>query len=426
MFLIGCSHNNNLSLSDAVANTAGAPADVFRRHPLKLLQILCTEFKARRRHEIISDRPHQPLNAFACVNLFSFGCCQNPLKLGCCRTFFGKAGDLGYGSEDGFFCCLTPPVKTESGKTGRKTRGVKKGINGGHELSFVFDGMRKTGRITLSENAGKHVPSRRFVVFQLRGRNSELKTGFLIGTVNHITLRRRHGGRYVNLGPLAHRQTSGRKAFGERFETAVHFGQFKVTGCNKKHVVRNVPAFVKGHQIFTVECADNVLVSDDWTGHRMTCVPFCKKRMAHARGRVVAAAPDFLDHHLEFTGQFACVEQTGTDDIEQQLGSLKREFARSADVINGMVEGRIGIDFTAGSFNKFCNVARIWKTFRALEKHVFKHMRHAEFMFLFVNASGFHPHLQRDQGSKIRLLKVTLATVAQIFVNCSLCCCRTG
>src|SRR5690625_702457 len=91
--------------------------------------------------------------------------------------------------------------------------------------------------------------------------------------------------------------------------------------------------------------------------------------------------------------------------IGKNIERDRRMFARDIDVVNGPVEGRVGIHRTSVRLNEIRDFAS-GPFLRALEKHMFEEMgKSRSEMFAFMNAPGFHPNLNGSERRAVFLFK---------------------
>ena len=187
--------------------------------------------------------------------------------------------------------------------------------------------------------------------------------------------------------------------FGER-ENRV---RVRVAGGGDADVRWNVSFFEIRFQFPRRHVRENVFPPDDGDAVRMNAERFGERRVGEARIGIVRRHVDFAQNDVLFPFGVARVEPREKHDLRKRVEGRFRGFGGNVGVIDGAVEGRVGVEASADGLHAAHDFLRA-VFFRALERHVFEVMRKpAAEKFLLVDAAGLHPDLHGKQTRRERL-----------------------
>ncbi len=130
--------------------------------------------------------------------------------------------------------------------------------------------------------------------------------------------------------------------------------------------------------------------------------------------RCVLGTTDLLEHDLSFALDLLGIEARVADRIRQDVESLTPGAGGKRRVVDGLVEGGVGVDVTAEPLDVAGHVADA-APFGALEEHVLVEVRQALFAFPLVRGSHAGPDLQLDDGGAMTLSQQQRQSIRQPF-----------
>jgi hypothetical protein len=179
-----------------------------------------------------------------------------------------------------------------------------------------------------------------------------------------------------------------------------------VKGADGDHhkIVGHVARPIVGQQVIARGGGKHIAIADDGVPIRMLPERGGKQVFAEPVIGIVLPHVDLAQDDVAFARHLAGGQRGVQDDVGKEIDGHGRVFGGQVDVINGAIEGGVGIDVAAQRLDAGGNLTA-GATRGALEQHVFEIMgeTRAELRPL-MNAAGFHPHLHGgDRGSSIAL-----------------------
>ena len=189
-------------------------------------------------------------------------------------------------------------------------------------------------------------------------------------------------------------------------------GRVHVAHDRQRHVVRVIPSPVEVHDALARQRLDGLAVADHRPAVRVAAEGQLEQFGRRARaGRILAALP-FLHDDLQFLVQLAGVEGRIANGVGEHAQAVRKMPGRYDDVVNRVVRGGERVDRTARRFDFPGNGAHRTAG-RALEQHVFVHVRGAGHVRRLVRAAGLDPHLHRHDRREAVFLNRDLQPVVE-------------
>ena len=180
-------------------------------------------------------------------------------------------------------------------------------------------------------------------------------------------------------------------------------GRLDVADHHHEQVVGNVAVAVVGADVVRLEFVENLRVTDDGETAWITCVGRFKEALAGAPAGIVAAHVHFAADDLQLLVQLGFGEAGVLHDVAQNINGDPGSGVGNVDVIDGAVEGSVGVHVAAGVLDFLVNAAA-GAAGGAFEKHVFENVGKAgaEPMALH-HAPGVAPGLGGDDRRAVVL-----------------------
>jgi hypothetical protein len=118
--------------------------------------------------------------------------------------------------------------------------------------------------------------------------------------------------------------------------------------------------------------------------------------------RRVIGAPNLLEDDFTFSEDFFLIEDRVANGVGENVEPLPPSLRGERCVIDGLIEGRIGINVAAESFDVPGNVSDA-SPFSAFEEHVFVEMGEPLFSGTFVRRADPRPNLKLDDRRAVAL-----------------------
>ena len=164
-------------------------------------------------------------------------------------------------------------------------------------------------------------------------------------------------------------------------------------GRNECHAARAIVCAHVAVEIVAGEGADRLLVAEDRPAHRLVRIHRCLQVIENDVVRRVVRLPDLLQHDLALAFEFAGVEGGMSQDVGQKVDGEGHVGREHPCMESGLLAARVGIEGTADGFDFLCDAAGR-SPFRALECHVFEHVRNAHPGFALMAGAAVHPYAQ--------------------------------
>src|SRR4030066_1833486 len=171
---------------------------------------------------------------------------------------------------------------------------------------------------------------------------------------------------------------------------------------HEHHVPRVIIAGEVGHEVGPGGLPDGVVVPDHGTAIGVDAERLLKHRLPVHPPRVVLVHPQLLEAHLFLPGQFLLVEHRVSEGVGQDIQGVLQVPARDRDVIDRLVETRVGVDLAPEGFHFPRDLAGA-PPLRPLEGHVFEDVGHPRALLGLGRAPRLDPDLHGDDRGGVVL-----------------------